>query len=82
MKAEAAHLREALSLLPEQERRVIELRFGIPERDTDPDVEMMTLVDVGAALGLHWDAVRSVERAGLRRLQHIIQDHEGLRRGL
>ena len=55
-------LRSAMSRLPERERQVIELRFGI---DTD---EPTPLRETGRRLGLSSEGVRKLESQALRRL--------------
>jgi RNA polymerase primary sigma factor len=55
-------LRRALDQLPERERRVVELRFGIDGDDPLP------LREAGRRLGVSSESVRSLERAALRRL--------------
>jgi RNA polymerase primary sigma factor len=54
----------ALSTLPEDERRVIELRFGTGD---DPEV---SLRDVARRLGVTQARARELEARGLRRLAH------------
>lgn len=51
----AARLQDALADLPRRERRLIELRFGIG--GTAP----LTLVDVGAAVGVGRERARQIE---------------------
>ena len=55
-------LRHALASLPERERDVIELRYGIGGRDP------MTLEEIGRRLGLTRERVRQIELESLRRL--------------
>jgi RNA polymerase primary sigma factor len=55
-------LRNAIARLPERERRVIELRFGLGDRDP------ATLRETGEVLGLSSEGVRRVEAHALRRL--------------
>jgi RNA polymerase primary sigma factor len=54
-------VRRALSELPERERRVLELRFGI-------DGEPHSLEAIGAELGLSRERIRHLESAGLATL--------------
>ena len=58
----ARALRHALASLPERERDVIELRYGIGGRDP------MTLEEIGRRLGLTRERVRQIELESLRRL--------------
>ena len=53
-------VRDALSCLPDRERRVLELRFGF-------DGEQRTLEDIGRELALTRERVRQLESAALRR---------------
>ncbi len=55
-------LRRALARLPERERRVVKLRFGIDGDEPTP------LREAGRKLGLSADAVRRLERQALARL--------------
>jgi RNA polymerase primary sigma factor len=55
-------LRHALDALPERERDVVELRYGIGGRDP------MTLEEIGRRLGLTRERVRQIELEALRRL--------------
>jgi RNA polymerase primary sigma factor len=55
-------LRSAIARLPERERKVIELRFGLGDRDP------ATLRETGSVLGLSSEGVRRVEAHALRRL--------------
>ena len=56
------HLRRALAALPERERRVIELRFGL--RGDQP----RTLEEVGRAFGVTRERIRQIENSTLRKL--------------
>ena len=56
-------LRSALTTLPDEERRVIELRYGIVG-----DEAPVSLVEVGRRLGIGADRVRKLERDALERL--------------
>ena len=49
--------------LPEQERRVIELRFG-----ADPEGKLHTLGQAGKVLGVSAERTRQIEERALRRL--------------
>ena len=65
-------LRRALEALPERERRVLKLRFGIDGDEPTP------LREAGRQLGLSADAVRRLERRALARLADS-RELEGLR---
>ncbi len=56
-------LRRALTTLPEEERRVVELRFGV-----DGDETPVSLVEAGRRLGISADRVRTLETEALERL--------------
>jgi RNA polymerase primary sigma factor len=55
-------LRRALAELPERERSVVELRYGLDGNDPK------TLEEIGRALGLTRERVRQIELDSLRRL--------------
>jgi RNA polymerase primary sigma factor len=57
----AETLRRAVARLPERERTVIELRFGL-------EGDAVTLAEVGRRLGLTRERVRQIEEKGLGRL--------------
>jgi RNA polymerase primary sigma factor len=54
-------VRQALAQLPERERRILELRFGI-------DGEPKSLEAIGAELGLTRERIRQLETQALARL--------------
>ncbi len=56
-------LRRALAILPDGERRVIELRYGV-----DGDAEPVSLTESARRLGLSADRVRKLEQSALERL--------------
>ena len=56
-------LRRALAALPEPERRVIELRYGI-----DGDTAPVSLAEAGRRLGLSAERIRTLEAEALERL--------------
>jgi RNA polymerase primary sigma factor len=58
-------VRKALNALPERERRVIELRYGL--RGHEP----LTLEEVGRALGVTRERVRQIETNTLRKLKRL-----------
>jgi RNA polymerase primary sigma factor len=58
----SAAVHRALARLPERERRVVKLRFGIDGDDPTP------LREAGRALGMSADAVRRLERRALAKL--------------
>jgi RNA polymerase primary sigma factor len=60
---QAAALQEAVAELPEQERRVIELRFG-----NNPEGKLHTLGQAGKVLGVSAERTRQIEERALRRL--------------
>ena len=65
-------IENALSSLPERERRVIELRFGL---DGAPPC---TLEEVGKAFGVTRERIRQIENNTLKRLQSL-PEAQGLR---
>jgi RNA polymerase primary sigma factor len=56
-------IRRILDGLPDRERRILELRFGLTGE------EPMTLEDVGKQLGVTRERIRQMELKTLRRLQ-------------
>jgi RNA polymerase primary sigma factor len=58
----ARAVREALAQLPERERRIVELRFGL-------DGEPRSLEAIGAELGLTRERIRQLERRALEALE-------------
>jgi RNA polymerase primary sigma factor len=67
-------VREALDMLPEQQREVLKLRFGL-----NGDTEPQTLDQVVQSLGISRNRVRRVEAEGLARLA-MLREVQGLRR--
>lgn len=63
-------LEDALSELPERERHVLELRFGLG------DDQPRTLREIGESLGLSRERIRQIESRALARLRrsHLTQD--------
>ena len=66
---ERQRLRDALALLEERERRVLELRFGLAGSG-----EMTSLEDIGRELGLTRERIRQLEANALRQLEELLQD--------
>jgi RNA polymerase primary sigma factor len=62
-------VRRALATLPELERRVLELRFGV-------DGEEQTLEAIGKEVGVSRERVRQLENDGLARLAGELSDDE------
>jgi RNA polymerase primary sigma factor len=60
---QAQALQSAVAELPEQERRVIELRFG-----NNPEGKLHTLGQAGKVLGVSAERTRQIEERALRRL--------------
>jgi RNA polymerase primary sigma factor len=58
-------IRKALDALPEREREVIELRFGL--RGAEP----LTLEEVGRAFGVTRERIRQIENNTLKKLQRL-----------
>ena len=54
----------ALSILPERERRILALRYGLD------DGRQRTLEEIGAAFGITRERTRQIESEALRRLRH------------
>ena len=65
-------LSEALTRLPERERRIIQLRYGIGTNDGP-----QTLEQVGREFGITRERTRQIEAEALRKLRH-----PGIARGL
>jgi RNA polymerase primary sigma factor len=60
-------LRQALDLLDERERQVLELRFGLVGDDD------LTLVEVGERLGISRERVRQVEIRAIKKLRFRVR---------
>jgi RNA polymerase primary sigma factor len=58
-------VRKALEALPERERQVIELRYGLS------GLEPLTLEEVGQAFGVTRERIRQIENNTLKKLQHL-----------
>jgi RNA polymerase primary sigma factor len=58
-------VRKALDALPERERQVIELRYGLA------GLEPLTLEEVGQAFGVTRERIRQIENNTLKKLQHL-----------
>ena len=71
---EHARLREAMALLDERERRVLELRFGIGT----PDGRQQSLEQIGKELGLTRERIRQLESSALNRLEKRLADDREL----
>ena len=67
-------IQRALDALPERERQVIELRYGL--RGSEP----LTLDEVGRAFGVTRERIRQIEANTLRRLKRL-PETQGLREG-
>jgi RNA polymerase primary sigma factor len=59
------NIRKALDSLPEREREVIELRYGLSGR------EPLTLEEVGATMGVTRERIRQIENNTLKKLQQL-----------
>ncbi len=58
-------VRKALSALPDRERQVIELRYGLT------GMEPLTLEEVGNTFGVTRERIRQIENNTLKKLQHL-----------
>jgi RNA polymerase primary sigma factor len=58
-------VRKALNVLPERERQVIELRYGLS------GMEPLTLEEVGQAFGVTRERIRQIETNTLKKLQQL-----------
>ncbi len=58
-------VRRALSALPDRERQVIELRYGLT------GAEPLTLEEVGNTFGVTRERIRQIENNTLKKLQHL-----------
>jgi len=58
-------VQRALSALPERERQVIELRYGLS------GLEPLTLEEVGSTFGVTRERIRQIENKTLKKLQHL-----------
>jgi RNA polymerase primary sigma factor len=57
-------LLEALMELPERERKILQMRYGLT------DGQRRTLEEVGVAFGITRERTRQIEAEALRRLRH------------
>ena len=57
-------LNEVLHTLPERERKVLEMRFGLN------NLKQMTLEEVGKYYNVSRERIRQIEKKALRRLRH------------
>jgi RNA polymerase primary sigma factor len=69
---EHQRLRDALALLDDRERRVLELRFGIGNG------EQRSLEQIGRELGLTRERIRQLEASGMRRLHELLDREPAL----
>ncbi len=58
-------VQRALDALPERERQVIELRYGLS------GLEPLTLEEVGRTFGVTRERIRQIENTTLKKLQHL-----------
>jgi RNA polymerase primary sigma factor len=58
-------VRKALAALPERDRQVIELRYGLS------GMEPLTLEEVGQTFGVTRERIRQIENNTLKKLQHL-----------
>jgi RNA polymerase primary sigma factor len=58
------HLEEVLQKLPERERKIIQLRYGLK------DGRYRTLEEVGVEFGITRERIRQIEAVALRKLRH------------
>jgi RNA polymerase primary sigma factor len=65
-------VRGALEALPDREREVIELRYGLTGQ------EPQTLEEVGRAFGVTRERIRQIEHSSLRRLE-VLPEAQSLR---
>ncbi len=65
-------VRGALENLPDRQRHVLELRFGVG------DSQPRTLAEVGEELGISRERARQLEANGLRRLRHSLRQYRSL----
>ncbi len=61
------HINEWLSQLPDIERNVIELRYGLKSK------EPLTLVNVGKQFGLTRERIRQIENQAIARLKNLMK---------
>ncbi len=63
-----SRVRDAVAMLPERERRVVELRYGLA------DGEVWSLEAIGRELGLTRERVRQLERSALAKLEGALDE--------
>lgn len=64
-----AEITAALNELPERERKILQLRYGLL------DGQRRTLEEVGATFGITRERTRQIEAEALRRLRHPSVGH-------
>ena len=62
------HINEWLSQLPDTERKVIELRYGLNREDSH------TLMHIGKKFGLTRERIRQIENKAIKRLKNLMND--------
>jgi RNA polymerase sigma factor (sigma-70 family) len=62
------HINEWLSQLPDIERQVIELRYGLNREDP------LTLMNIGKQFGLTRERIRQIEKLAIARLKNLTKD--------
>jgi RNA polymerase primary sigma factor len=63
-----SRVRDAVAMLPERERRVVELRYGLA------DGEVWSLEAIGRELGITRERVRQLERSALTKLEDALDE--------
>ena len=61
------HINEWLSQLPDTERKVIELRYGLNRKDPH------TLMNIGKQVGLTRERIRQIEHQAIKRLKMLVK---------
>jgi RNA polymerase nonessential primary-like sigma factor len=67
-------MRALLERLPDLQRRVLKMRYGIPCADVPEPDEPMSLTGIGRILGISRDRVRNLERDGLANLRRLSEN--------
>jgi RNA polymerase primary sigma factor len=66
------HINEWLSQLPDTERKVIELRYGLNREDSH------TLMHIGKQFGLTRERIRQIENKAIERLKKLTNQKHGI----
>jgi RNA polymerase primary sigma factor len=73
---ERERVAEELARLPERERRILELRYGLGASGADSDGKALTLRQVGAELGMSRERVRQLEHEAISKIRKALKEED------